>query len=97
MKNSILIFIVVCMSINQSIFAQDKGIGTKEEAREILDRTVNLMKSNKSSHSIGIGLIESSQVFFEARAKDAEKLINSPCTKQLDQILSRAVRSIERL
>ena len=48
MKNAILIFIVVCLSINQSIFAQDKGIGTKDEAREILDRTVNLMKSNKT-------------------------------------------------
>ena len=48
MKNSILIFTVVCLSINQTIFAQDKGIGTKEEAREILDRTVNLMKSNKT-------------------------------------------------
>ena len=48
MKNSILIFIVVCLSINQTIFAQDKGTGTKEEAREILDRTVNLMKSNKT-------------------------------------------------
>ena len=48
MKNLTLIFIVVCLSINQSIFAQDKGIGTKEEAREILDRTVNLMKSNKT-------------------------------------------------
>ena len=48
MKNSILIFIVVCLSINQSIFSQDEGIGTKEEAREILDRTVNLMKSNKT-------------------------------------------------
>ena len=48
MKNSMLIFVVVCLSINQTIFAQDKGIGTKEEAREILDRTVNLMKSNKT-------------------------------------------------
>ena len=48
MKNFTLIFIVVCLSTNQSIFAQDKGIGTKEEAREILDRTVNLMKSNKT-------------------------------------------------
>ena len=48
MKNSVLIFVVVCLSINQSIFSQDKGIGTKEEAREILDRTVNLMKSNKT-------------------------------------------------
>ena len=48
MKNSILIFIVVCLSINQTIFAQNKGIGTKEEAKEILDRTVNLMKSNKT-------------------------------------------------
>ena len=48
MKNLILIFIVVCSSINQSIFAQDKGDGTKEEAIEILDRTVNLMKSNKT-------------------------------------------------
>ena len=48
MKNSILIFIVVCLSINQSIFSQDEGIGTKEEARDILDRTVNLMKSNKT-------------------------------------------------
>ena len=48
MKNLTLIFIVVCLSINQSIFAQDKVIGTKEEAREILDRTVNLMKSNKT-------------------------------------------------
>ena len=48
MKNSILIFVLVFLSINQSIFAQDKEIGTKEEAREILDRTVNLMKSNKT-------------------------------------------------
>jgi hypothetical protein len=48
MKNSILIFIVVCLSINQSIFSQDEGIGTKEEARDILDRAVNLMKSNKT-------------------------------------------------
>ena len=48
MKNFIFIFIVVWLSINQSIFAQDRGIGTKEEAREILDRTVNLMKSNKT-------------------------------------------------
>jgi len=48
MKNFTLIFIVVCLSINQSIVAQDEGIGTKEEAREILDRTVNLMKSNKT-------------------------------------------------
>ena len=48
MKNFTLIFIVVCLSTNQSIFAQDRGIGTKEEAREILDRTVNLMKSNKT-------------------------------------------------
>ena len=48
MKNSTLIFFVVCLSINQTIFAQDKSIGTKEEAREILDRTVNLMKSNKT-------------------------------------------------
>ena len=48
MKNSTLILIVVCLSINQTIFAQDKLTGTKEEAREILDRTVNLMKSNKT-------------------------------------------------
>ena len=48
MKNFIFIFIVVWLSINQSIFAQDRAIGTKEEAREILDRTVNLMKSNKT-------------------------------------------------
>jgi len=48
MKNSVLIFVVVCLSINQSIFSQNKGIGTKEEAREILDRTVNLIKSNKT-------------------------------------------------
>ena len=37
MKNSTLIFIVAWLSINQTIFAQGKGIGTKEEAREILD------------------------------------------------------------
>ena len=74
------------------------GSGKSEnEFNNYFTKIRNLMKSNKSSHSIGIGLIESSQVFFEARAKDADKLINSPYTKQLDQILSRAVRSIERL
>ena len=63
------------------------GSGKSEnEFNNYFNKIRNLMKSNKSAHSIGIGLIESSQVF-EARAKDAEQLINSPYTKQLDQIL----------
>ena len=55
------------------------------------------MNSNKSSKIIGIGLIESSQSFFEARAVDADKLLDCPYVKKLDQILARVLRTIERL
>ena len=72
------------ISKNKSISNYFYGSGKSENEFNNVNKIRNLMKSNKSAHSIGIGLIESSQVF-EARAKDAEKLINFLVLgKQLD-------------
>jgi len=74
------------------------GSGKSEhEFNNYFNKIRDVMNSNKSSKSVGIGLIESSQSFFEVRASDADKLFNSVYTKKVDQILSRVIRTIERL
>ncbi len=74
------------------------GSGKSEhEFNNYFNKIRDVMNSNKSSKSVGIGLIESSQSFFEARASDADELFNSTYMKTVDQILSRVIRTIERL
>ena len=74
------------------------GAGKSEnEFNSYFNKIKNIMNSSKSAKIIGIGLIESSQSFFEARAIDADELLNCPYVKKLDQILARVLRTIERL
>ena len=48
MKNFIFVFFAVYLTTNHGLFAQDDQMGTMEEAKGILERTVNLVKSNKT-------------------------------------------------
>ena len=48
MKNFIFIFFFVCLVPYNISFSQHNEFGTKAEALEILDRTVNLVRSNKT-------------------------------------------------
>ena len=48
MKNYFFIFTVFCLLSLQNNFAQSKQGGTAEDAKNILERTVNLVKANKT-------------------------------------------------
>ena len=48
MKNYFFIFTVFCLLSLQNSFAQSKQGGTAEDAKNILERTVNLVKANKT-------------------------------------------------
>ena len=48
MKNVLFIIITFYIFSSQNLFAQNNEFGTEKEAREILDRAVNLVKSNKT-------------------------------------------------
>ena len=79
-----------------SYFASGSG-KSENEFNGYFNKIKAIFNSRKSSKSLGIGLQESAQSFFEARATDASNLINCSNLIQFDQIISRVVRTIERL
>ena len=79
-----------------SYFASGSG-KSENEFNGYFNKIKTVFNSKKSSKSLGIGLQESAQSFFEARAVDADNLINCSNLMKLDQIISRVVRTIERL
>ena len=79
-----------------SYFASGSG-KSENEFNGYFNKIKVVFNSKKSSKSLGIGLQESAQSFFEARAVDADNLINCGNLMKLDQIISRVVRTIERL
>ncbi len=79
-----------------SYFASGSG-KSENEFNGYFNKIKAVFNSKKSSKSLGIGLQESAQSFFEARAVDADNLINCSNLMKLDQIISRVVRTIERV
>ena len=77
-------------------FANGSG-KSENEFNSYFNKIKAVFNSKKSSKSLGIGLQESAQSFFEARAVDADNLINCGNLTKLDQIISRVVRNIERV